>query len=60
MVAPEEAAVLVDRNPRLVYRLVEADLIHYLETSAGMLLVCLDSVALRASSGKFINEGERL
>jgi hypothetical protein len=51
MVAPEEAAVLVDVNARLVYRWVEAEMIHYLETSAGELLVCLDSVALRASAG---------
>jgi hypothetical protein len=59
MVAPEEAAVLVGVNPRLVYRCVEAEMIHYLETPAGALLVCVDSVALRASAGKFINEGER-
>ena len=59
MVNPEEASVLVGVNARLVYRWVEAEMVHYLETSAAALLVCLDSVALHASSRKFIHEGER-
>jgi hypothetical protein len=59
MVAPEEAAVLVGVNLRFIYRWVEAERIHYSETSAGAVLVCLESLAVRARSGKFICEGER-
>lgn len=59
MVGPEEASALTGVNARLIYRWADAEMIHYLETPAGALLVCLDSVALRASSDKFINEGER-
>ena len=59
MVAPEEAEVLVGVNARLIYRWADAEMIHYLETSAGALLVCLDSLAaLFIGSTRFIHEGE--
>ena len=59
LVAPEEAAVLLGISPRVVYRWIEADMIHYFETPLVGLFVCIESVARRASSNKFISEGER-
>ena len=44
MVAPEEAAALARTSTRTIYRWVEAGLLHYVETTGGRLLVCLDSL----------------
>lgn len=40
LLTPKEAAALTGISVRMVYRWVEADLVHYLETSADQLLVC--------------------
>ena len=42
MVVPDEAAALVQVSPRAIYRLIEAEEIHFLE--APQVFVCLDSV----------------
>jgi hypothetical protein len=45
MVTPEAAAVLARVSPRAVYRWVEAEEVHFVETADGWLLVCLNSIA---------------
>jgi hypothetical protein len=44
MVSPEEAALARRLSPRLVYRLVEAHDVHFVETSDGALFICLASL----------------
>lgn len=44
LVTAEEAALLVCRSTRTIYRLVEARRLHYRETPSGSLFVCLDSL----------------
>jgi len=46
MVAPETAAILCGVNVLTVYRRVEAGLVHFRETSAGALLVCINSLPI--------------
>jgi predicted site-specific integrase-resolvase len=43
MVSPDEAAALVQASPRIIYRWVEAGVVHFTETPEG-LLICLDSL----------------
>ena len=47
-VTPETAAVLAGSTTRTLYRLVEAGLVHFLETPEGFLLVCLRSLTTAA------------
>ncbi len=44
MLAPNEAATLLQTTARAIFRLTEAGEIHYLETETGALLVCRDSL----------------
>lgn len=44
MVAPEQAAVLVNITARTVYRWVEAQLLHFLEEPDGQVLICRNSL----------------
>jgi hypothetical protein len=44
MLRPEAAAVLTGLSTRTIYRRVEADRVHFAETTEGSLLVCLDSL----------------
>jgi hypothetical protein len=44
MMTAEEAARLVHQSTRTIYNWVEAHRLHYRETPAGSLLVCLDSL----------------
>ncbi len=44
MIAPDEAGMIADVSARTIYRWVEADRIHFVETPVGRLLVCLDSL----------------
>lgn len=44
MVTVDEAAGIAGVNSRTIYRWVEADRIHFTETSDGRLLVCPDSL----------------
>jgi len=49
MVSPERAAAMFLTSVRVIYRWVEAGLVHYDETSCGWPLVCRDSVAAAAA-----------
>ena len=44
MVTPDEAVAVADRSAREIYRWVEAGRIHFLETSQGLLSICLRSL----------------
>jgi hypothetical protein len=44
MIAPEEAMAVAGVSSREIYRWVEAGRVHFLETSEGFLLICLDSL----------------
>ncbi|HYP27664.1 MAG TPA: hypothetical protein VE262_13185 [Blastocatellia bacterium] len=44
MLAPEKAALVAGVCPRLIYRWVEAGSLHFIETSRGLLRVCVDSL----------------
>lgn len=50
MVAPEQAAAVAQVPARMIYRWVEAGMVHYQEQSNGSITVCLKS--LPASGGK--------
>jgi len=43
LVTPDEAAMVTGRSTRMIYRWVEAGIIHFQETASGSLLVCLNS-----------------
>ena len=47
MLAPDEAAALLQITTREIFRLTEAGEIHYSETETGALLVCRKSCAAR-------------
>jgi hypothetical protein len=44
MFSPEEAATDAAASSRAIYRWIEADDVHFTETSGGRVLVCLNSV----------------
>ena len=44
MLAPDEAALLARTTTRAIFRRVEADDLHFLETEGGALLVCRNSL----------------
>ena len=44
MITPEDAATIAGTGMRTVYRLIEAGMIHYVETPAGTVLVCVVSL----------------
>lgn len=44
MVTPEAAAIVWGVSTRMIYAFVEARKIHFVETPAGLLLVCSDSL----------------
>ena len=45
MLAAEQAAALFDIGRRTVYQIIENATIHFVETEAGVLLVCPDSLS---------------
>jgi hypothetical protein len=47
MLAPNEAAAHLQTTAREIFRLMEADKIHYLETTTRALLVCRNSCQAR-------------
>ncbi len=47
MVTPEEASRLAHVSVRTLYRWVEEEKVHFLESPAGQLLVCMDSLPRR-------------
>lgn len=44
MITLEQAAVLTGLSTRTIYAIVEAGKVHFIETPAGLLLVCLNSL----------------
>jgi len=48
MLRPEEAAALIGRSVRAVYRLVEAGALHFIEPADGSLLICPNSLGQSA------------
>ena len=45
LVTPEEAALVAGVSQRTIYSWVEAAKLHFSETPAGLLLICLNSLA---------------
>lgn len=63
MVTPEEAADVLRLPVRRIYRLIEAGELHFQETTAGAVLVCLESLRtsvprLERKQGPEINSKE--
>ena len=44
MVTPDEAARMAGVSSRTIYRRIEAERVHFLETAEGLLLVCINSL----------------
>ena len=44
MITANQAAIVAGVNSRTIYRWVEADRLHFIETPEGLLLVCLNSI----------------
>lgn len=44
MLPPEQAAILIQVTPRVVYRWVEAQLLHFIEDPDGRVLICRNSL----------------
>ena len=44
MVSPQQAAVIAGVTVRVINRSVESELVHFLETGDGLLLLCLNSL----------------
>ena len=56
MVTPCEAARLSCGASRTIYRWIEADKLHFVETPEGQLFVCLSSLLEQSSEGGYFNE----
>ena len=52
LVFAEEAVAATGLSSRTIHRLVEAGEVHFAETPAGALLVCLDSLVSRAGEAE--------
>lgn len=44
LVTADQAAVVAGVSSRTIYRWVEADKLHFMETPEGLLLICLNSI----------------
>ena len=45
MLTPDEAAVLARTSVRVIYRRIEAERLHFVETDDGWILICLNSLS---------------
>ena len=59
MVSANEAAVIVRRSAREIYRLVEAGSLHFIEDRDGLLFVCIASLEQFFEEGLSASEDER-
>jgi hypothetical protein len=50
MIGAEEASVLTGLSQRAIFRLIEADQLHFSETRRGALLICLNSLLAETST----------
>ena len=44
MVSPQEAAVIAGVTVREINRWVESEMVHFMETDDGLLLICMNSL----------------
>jgi len=51
MVTPRQASVMTGVTVRIVNRWVESDLVHFIETEDGLLLVCVSSLSQKRVAG---------
>jgi hypothetical protein len=47
MLTPEQIAIVFNLSPRLIYRWIEADQLHFVETAEPAPRICLPSLAAR-------------
>lgn len=59
MLTPEIAAVVFGFGAREIYRLIEADRIHFTENAAGLLRICARSLNEFLSTNKQLIEKEK-
>lgn len=52
MMPPEQAATLIQVTPRVVYRWVEAQLLHFIEEPDGRVLICRNSLYGQSSESQ--------
>ena len=52
MLTPEQSAALVQVTPRVVYRWVEAQLLHFIEEPDGRVLICRNSLYGQTSESR--------
>lgn len=50
MLSADEAAIIARVSPRMIYRWIEADEIHFAESLGGLILICVNSLN-RAGEG---------
>ena len=52
MLTPDEAASITSMSTRALYQMIEAGIIHFIESDSGLIRLCLPSVAsaLRAAN----------
>ena len=53
LVAPDVAAIVTGISTREIYRWVEQEFIHFMETANGSLLVCLNSFPINVDASPF-------
>jgi hypothetical protein len=58
MVTPESAAEILMTNPRAIYRRVETGDLHFIEVSAGELLICRESLRAQASLPAIVSDAQ--
>lgn len=46
MISPEDAGLICGSGTREIYRWLETETIHFIETSRGAVLICLNSLLL--------------
>ena len=49
MVSPDQAAILSLLSTRIIHRMVDEGTLHFIETPAGSVLICLNSLCARGS-----------
>ena len=52
MIAPEQAAAVSHVPVRMIYRWIEAGVIHYKEEPNGSLIVCVKSIVATSNEGR--------
>ena len=58
LVTPSQASQILGVSVRTINRWVEADVVHFIETSSGSLLVCVGSIRLVGGQNLISNPGD--